>query len=120
MTPAEHATAIERAAEIYARDFSVYCGTQALTDFRVCAVSLAAMQAAIRAGVDAAPAPTDVVAELEEVKTVCAQAYQVVGILLSEAGRFDSPEAEKILDNLGEQRLKHADVLPWASAAPKP
>lgn len=57
----------------------------------------------------------DVVAELEEVKTVCAQAYQVVGSLLSDAGRFDSPEAEKILDNLGEQRLRHTDVLPWES-----
>ena len=56
-------------------------------------------------------------AELDEVKTVCAQAYQVVGILLSEAGRFDSPEAEKILDNLGEQRLRHTDVLPWESKA---
>lgn len=78
---------------------------------------LAALSAAIRAGVGAVPAPPDVVAELEEVKTVCAQAYQVMGVLLSEAGRLDSPEAKKILDNLAEQRLRHTDVLPWAAQA---
>lgn len=81
------------------------------------AIEDAALRAAIRAGVGAAPAPPDVVAELEEVKTVCAQAYQVMGVLLSDAGRLDSPEAVKILDNLAEQRLRHTDVLPWAAQA---
>lgn len=73
--------------------------------------------AAIIAGVGAAPAAPDVAAELEEVKTVCAEAYQVVGALLADAGRFDSPDGQKILDNLAEQRLRHTDVLPWASKA---
>lgn len=54
MTPAEHAKAIERAVEIYSRDFAIYCDTQALTDFRVCSVSLTTLQAAIQAGVGAA------------------------------------------------------------------
>lgn len=54
MTPAEHAKAIERAVEIYSRDFAIYCDTQALTDFRVCLVSFATLQAAIQAGVGAA------------------------------------------------------------------
>ena len=61
MTPAEHIKEIERAVEIYSRDFAIYCDTQALTDFRVCSVSLAALQGAIRAGVgapaQAVPAP---------------------------------------------------------------
>ena len=53
MTPAEHTKEIERAVEIYSRDFHIYCDTQALTDFRICSVSLAALQGAIRAGVGA-------------------------------------------------------------------
>ena len=57
MTPAEHAKAIERAVEIYSRDFAIYCDTQALTDFRVCSVSLATLQAAIQAGVGAPAQP---------------------------------------------------------------
>ena len=57
MTPAEHIKEIERAVEIYSRDFAIYCDTQALTDFRVCSVSLAALQGAIRAGVGAPAQP---------------------------------------------------------------
>lgn len=114
MTPAEHVKAIEDAATDYARACSkvdVQGMTKEIIDAGL--LNWEALQAAIRAGVDAAPAPTDVVAELEEVKTVCAQAYQVMGVLLSDAGRLDSPEAGKILDNLVEQRLRHTDVLPW-------
>lgn len=122
MTPAEHAKAIERAANIYA----TAAAAAALNKPGGSAMALEARESlreAIRAGVGAdlfvsdnkmVEAP-DLAAELDEVKTVCAQAYQVVGILLSDAGRFDSPEAEKILDNLGEQRLRHTDVLPWES-----
>ena len=57
MTPAEHAKSIERAVEIYSRDFAIYCHTQALTDFRVCSVNLATLQAAIQAGVGAPAQP---------------------------------------------------------------
>lgn len=117
MTPAEHATAIEDAAFAYGAACHVH-GQEALAGALKNAIEAKKLlSAAIRAGVDAAHAPTDVVAELEEVKTVCAQAYQVMGVLLSDAGRLDSPEAGKILDNLVEQRLRHTDVLPWAAQA---
>jgi hypothetical protein len=49
---------------------------------------------------------------------VCYEAYQVVGSLLSDLGEFDTPEAQKILDNLSEARLVHDDVLPWESHEP--
>lgn len=51
----------------------------------------------------------------DELRTICAEAYQVVGSLLSDLGKFNMPEAEKILDNLSQQRLVHNDVLPWPS-----
>jgi len=53
----------------------------------------------------------------EELVEVCAEAYQVVGSLLSDVGALDTDKAEKILDNLGEQRMIHKDVLPWPSFA---
>ena len=48
---------------------------------------------------------------------VCAQAYQVVGSLLSDLGQFDSEHATKILDNLSAGAVVHDDVLPWPSFA---
>lgn len=63
-------------------------------------------------------APEGEKAEYPEAATVCGEAYQVVGSLLSDLGVFDTPEAEKILDNLSEHRLVHNDVLPWPSFAP--
>jgi hypothetical protein len=53
--------------------------------------------------------------EREELERICAEAYQVVGSLLSDLGKFDTPEAGKILDNLSQCRLVHDDVLPWPS-----
>ena len=47
---------------------------------------------------------------------VCAQAYQVVGSLLSDLVQFDSEHATKILDNLSAGAVVH-DVLPWPSFA---
>jgi hypothetical protein len=52
------------------------------------------------------------VAELER---VCAESYQVVGVLLSDTDQFDTDHGEKILDNLSEARIVHEDVLPWAA-----
>lgn len=52
---------------------------------------------------------------------VCAQAYQVVGSLLSDLDQFGTELADKILDNLSEARIVHDDVLPWPSfAKPQP
>jgi len=54
-------------------------------------------------------------ADVDEVRKVCAEAYQVVGSLLVDLGQFNTDRATKILDNLSEQRLVHDDVLPWPS-----
>jgi hypothetical protein len=51
----------------------------------------------------------------DEAEQVCAEAYQVVGSLLSDLGQFDSERGQKILDNLSEGKMIHADVLPWPS-----
>jgi hypothetical protein len=58
--------------------------------------------------------------EYPEAAEVCGEAYQVVGSLLDDLGVFNTPEAEKVLDNLSHHRMVHSDVLPWPSfrAAP--
>lgn len=61
-----------------------------------------------------APAPAQ--QEPSEAEMVCAEAYQVVGCLLSDLGLFETEAARKILDNLSEARMVHQDVLPWESA----
>lgn len=60
------------------------------------------------------PAPAQ--QEPSEAEMVCAEAYQVVGCLLSDLGLFETEAARKILDNLSEARRVHQDVLPWESA----
>lgn len=50
-----------------------------------------------------------------EAQEVCAEAYQVVGSLLSDLGIFETEKATKILDNLSQASLVHKDVLPWGS-----
>jgi len=49
---------------------------------------------------------TDVV-DIDELKTICAEAYHVVGCFM------DYLPNEKILDNLSQQKLVHSDVLPF-------
>lgn len=61
--------------------------------------------------------------ENDELKRICGESYQVVGILADEAGRFDDPAVTKALDNLSDAKLTHDDVLPFparevAQAAP--
>lgn len=60
------------------------------------------------------PAPAQ--QEPSEAEMVCAEAYQVVGCLLSDLGLFETDQSRKILDNLSEARRVHQDVLPWESA----
>ena len=55
-----------------------------------------------------------------EAALVCYEAYQVVGSLLSDLGKFGTPEGDKILDNLSQARRIHLDVLPWASYEQSP
>lgn len=53
--------------------------------------------------------------EIHDLKTICAEAYQAVGSLSSDCGRFGDDDVQRVLDNLSEQRLVHKDVLPFAS-----
>lgn len=52
---------------------------------------------------------------IEELETICAEAYQVVGSLADDAGRFQEDDVEKILDHLSQMKIIHPDVLPWKS-----
>jgi hypothetical protein len=52
-------------------------------------------------------------ARIDELERICAEVYQVVGILSDEAGRFDDDASIKAMDNLSQQRLVHEDVLPF-------
>lgn len=46
-----------------------------------------------------------------ELETLLGEAYQVVGTLASDCGRFEDPQVEKVLDNLSEMRMVHEDAL---------
>ena len=50
---------------------------------------------------------------IDELKTICAESYQVVGSLAETAGKFNTLAVEKALDNLSQQYLVHTDVLPF-------
>ncbi|WP_338256195.1 dATP/dGTP pyrophosphohydrolase domain-containing protein [Escherichia coli] len=46
--------------------------------------------------------------------TVCADAYQVVGVMADALGVFGDAAVQKVLDNLSQQKLVHRDVLPFS------
>ncbi len=46
--------------------------------------------------------------------TVCAEAYQVVGVMADALGVFGDVAVQKVLDNLSQQKLVHRDVLPFS------
>ncbi len=50
-----------------------------------------------------------------ELLDLIGEAYQVVGILADECGRFDDLHVTKMMDNLAAGRMVHADVLPFPS-----
>lgn len=53
-------------------------------------------------------------ARIEELETICAEAYQMVGALADKAGVFETSTAvEQMLDNLSEARLTHKEILPF-------
>ena len=52
-------------------------------------------------------------AQIDELKTICAETYQVVGFLSDELGIFDDEEVIKVLDNLSQQKLIHTKILPF-------
>lgn len=78
------------------RDYNVQCAWEGF-------------QAAYAAGQRAAEK------ERDEAQQVCAEAYQVVGSMLSDLGQFQTDRAKKVLDNLSQHRMVHGDVLPWPS-----
>lgn len=49
--------------------------------------------------------------------TVCAEAYQVVGVMAEALGVFDDVAIQKVMDNLAQQKLVHCDVLPFSLPA---
>lgn len=53
-------------------------------------------------------------ARVEELETVCAESYQVVGALADMGGVFNELPVIKALDNLSAQKLVHTDVLPFS------
>ena len=54
-------------------------------------------------------------ASIDVLLALIGEAYQVVGILADECGRFDDPHVTKVMDNLAAGRMVHADVLPFPS-----
>lgn len=50
------------------------------------------------------------ITELEE---ICAEAYQVVGVLAYKGGVFNTLPVIKILDNLSASQMIHKDILPF-------
>ena len=52
---------------------------------------------------------------IDELLTLIGEAYQVVGILADECGRFDDPHVTKMMDNLAAGHMVHSDVLPFPS-----
>ncbi|EDY2030080.1 hypothetical protein GTB64_004522 [Salmonella enterica] len=50
---------------------------------------------------------------IDELETIIAEAYQVVGALADKAGVFETEAVERILDNLSAAALVHDNVLPF-------
>ena len=55
-----------------------------------------------------------------ELLDLIGEAYQVVGILADECGRFDDLHVTKMMDNLAAGQMVHADVLPFPSKQHNP
>lgn len=57
---------------------------------------------------------------IEELETICGEAYQMVGALAVKADVFETSTAvEQMLDNLSEARLVHTEILPFDIGYPK-
>lgn len=49
----------------------------------------------------------------DEAAQVCAEAYIAVCSMLADLEKFNTPEAQRLLDNLATAELIHTDILPW-------
>lgn len=65
--------------------------------------------------VDTIPDADDTVRRISELERICAESYQVIGVLADDCGRFGTREVDKALDNLSQMRPVHEDVLPFPS-----
>lgn len=64
---------------------------------------------------DAEQAAKKFKARIEVLEAVCGEAYQVIGTLSSDCGRFDDADVIKALDNTSQAQMVHGDVLPFLS-----
>lgn len=55
-------------------------------------------------------------ARVAELEGICADAYQVVGVMATDVDMFGHEHTRKILDNLSQAKLVHEDVLPYPCA----
>lgn len=62
---------------------------------------------------------TNLKKRVEELEMICAEGYQVIGILADECGRFVDSDVNKAMDNLSQQKMIHDDVLPFKSKGAK-
>lgn len=69
---------------------------------------------AIRKGPDMPEAAGNSPVIPDGLSTVCAEAYQVVGVMADALGVFGDAAVQKVLDNLSQQKLVHRDVLPFS------
>lgn len=51
--------------------------------------------------------------EIDTLKRICDESYQVIGVLADDAGRFDEPAVIHAMDNASTQTLMHENVLPF-------
>jgi hypothetical protein len=51
--------------------------------------------------------------KLREYEIICAEAYQIIGVLAHDANRFFDDDVTKILDNLSMQEIVHENILPF-------
>lgn len=58
--------------------------------------------------------------KLRDLRQICEETYQVVGVLAFEANRFMDDEVTKVLDNLSLQEIVHEDILPFPSKRAMP
>ncbi len=70
---------------------------------------------------DDKPAPETTEAdEIDRLRTMISEAYQVIGALAHYTGTMDHPDVIRALDNFatgGEGPVPHPDLLPWPKTA---
>jgi hypothetical protein len=52
-----------------------------------------------------------------ELERICDEAYQVIGSIAGEFHIMESPDVQRVLDNLSEKKLVHKDILPWPKSS---